>query len=398
MFIDTKEGRRPRVTSAWGRGALALATVGVLSLSACSASGDDTGADGPINIGMIIPLTGPVPQPTYVKAAELRINEINADGGIDGRNVELSVYDMGADPNSAVNATNKAIADGVDIAIGVPWTSAAKAVRPVLERAGLPLLYMANTAELSKDVFDSDNYFALQAPSSALGAADAEFVKEVLKAENPALTSTTDEGSQVVIGKVREAITEAGLQIQSDQKVAPTVTDMTPQVLNLKGADVIVTNNTPAVDTILIRNARQNGVDVPIILSTAGPEQVANNLTPADQLRDVYYPGVCAADIPLEHNTVEESKPYLTAWAAEYGDLKQGTFAAMSYDAVGIAAEAFAKVGTGNSEALINYLTNAVDFVGACGAYKSDPTTNILALPENVFIVSIENGQLKAVD
>lgn len=376
----------------------ALAFAGMVGFTACAGQTDGGGdsGDGPVKIALMVSETGPIVQPAYLQAGELKEKQINEAGGVGGRDVEVNVYDIGGDPQTAINAANKAVGEGNVIAVGVAVTTLVNAVQPILERADVPLLYMANTASLTTDVSGFDNIFALTATTQAQQSAAVDFMKNNLGVKSVALTNTNDEGSQAAAGFAKSSVEEAGLEVQSDQAVAPTVTDLTPQVLNLKDADAILENGVPSVDTILIRNARQNGVDIPILLSIGGAGQVSNKLTPADQLDGVYINGVCAADIPLANQAGGPAEEYLSDFSAAYGaDTPHSTLAGVVYDGLGIAADAVESVGSSDPAKLTEYFRDSVDSEGVCGTYKSNSETGVLASPDNAFVLSAAGGQLK---
>ena len=102
--------------------ALLIATVSMLGLAACG--GDDStdsttsAASGdPITVGFVVGKTGvlesyDVPAQTM---AQLAIDDINAEGGIDGRPIETVEADMKSKPELAGNAATQVISDGADM-------------------------------------------------------------------------------------------------------------------------------------------------------------------------------------------------------------------------------------------------------------------------------------------
>ncbi|GKT37072.1 Leu/Ile/Val-binding protein like protein, partial [Aduncisulcus paluster] len=80
----------------------------------CNQSKDDV-----IKIGAILPLTGDaaawgIPPKN---AALLAVEQINADGGINGKKLELIVEDGGCDPKMGVSAINKLLSVDKPIAV-----------------------------------------------------------------------------------------------------------------------------------------------------------------------------------------------------------------------------------------------------------------------------------------
>jgi len=359
--------------------AAVLLTAGLAACGGSSGAGDDT-----IQIAMLAPLTGGYAADANPKAIELAEQLIDAQGGIDGKEVQVTVYDAGSEPQTALNAANRAVSDQADIVVGGITTSQLKAIEPIIARAKIPHLHMANVA--------GDTAYNLNPAQTASAEATVKFAQDVLKAREAAALTTSDEGSLSNAGDIIGAAGKAGLAITVDQDVAPTATDITPQVRNMKDADVILQTAVPAIDTITIRTMTQNAIDVPIILSLGGIFQVTSRLTPADQLDNVYINSICAASVPAEAQDNPLAKAYLESFSAEFGnDLVQSPLAPRLFDAVGIAAQIVA--GADSAEGRIEYIESSLDYDGACGKYRSDDS-HYLAAPENAFVMSAADGKL----
>ncbi len=101
--------------------AVVMATASLVFLAACGDDdSDDSGSSDssePITIGFVVGKTGVLesydgPAQTM---AEIAIDEINADGGIDGRQIETVEADMKSKPELAGNAATQVISDGADV-------------------------------------------------------------------------------------------------------------------------------------------------------------------------------------------------------------------------------------------------------------------------------------------
>jgi branched-chain amino acid transport system substrate-binding protein len=115
---------------------LAAVAATTLTLSACGgqSSNDDGGASSstgssastaaakdtsPIKIGVTIEKTGPVPSlGTAAIGMQKAADYINANGGVDGRQIELDVQDNAGDPSKAVAQLRQFVSDGVPIVLG----------------------------------------------------------------------------------------------------------------------------------------------------------------------------------------------------------------------------------------------------------------------------------------
>lgn len=102
-----------------------------------------TAADEPIRIGAIYIMSGVAA--TYGEfarnGADLAVEEINADGGILGRPVEISYEDSQIEADAAIQAMRKLVyQDGVDVLMGLDSSGVATGVVPVVPEVGTPFL------------------------------------------------------------------------------------------------------------------------------------------------------------------------------------------------------------------------------------------------------------------
>ena len=118
---------------------LTLVLCMMLSLAACGSAGSvgsaagsaDAGdPDGKIVIGVISPNTGALAAygNGVVTGADLAVEEINASGGILGRQVELIKTDDQSDPTECLNAFNSLVAQGVGLIVGSATSGCTSAI------------------------------------------------------------------------------------------------------------------------------------------------------------------------------------------------------------------------------------------------------------------------------
>lgn len=120
-----------------------------LATSACSGLSDDSSSDddsGPIKVGSVLDNTGPLNVYSTVKAnvTRLAIKDINDNGGVLGRQLELIEYDSQSDTSKNVEFANKLVtSDKVAVVMGATTSAAREAMRPVLNRAETLYFYNA---------------------------------------------------------------------------------------------------------------------------------------------------------------------------------------------------------------------------------------------------------------
>ncbi|MFT4035104.1 MAG: transporter substrate-binding protein [Patulibacter sp.] len=142
------------------RGAAGATTLGLAGalLSACG--GDDSGGstvegDGPIKVGFLYSLTGPlsITEKSLHDGALLAVEQINADGGIAGRQIEPVVEDYASDMTVVVQKAEKLIRQDKVVAVVGCYTSASRvAVIPTFQKNNALLLYGTYYEGLECDV------------------------------------------------------------------------------------------------------------------------------------------------------------------------------------------------------------------------------------------------------
>ncbi len=92
-----------------------------------------------IKVGLVNQDSGPVPFPDFRAGAEVAIQNINDNGGINGATLEVVSCATSLSPESSINCATKMIEEGVVLAYtGADFT--AEAALPVYTEAGIPLL------------------------------------------------------------------------------------------------------------------------------------------------------------------------------------------------------------------------------------------------------------------
>ncbi len=147
-------GRLNRRVVLKGAGASALAMPFVSRLAWAQSS-------GPIKIGVLTALSGAQEfiGNFVLTGAQIAVDQINAAGGIDGRQVELEVRDDGNAPASATTVARELIGAGVHLQLGTISSAIALAMGPLMQQeGGITLTAGAGTEKINHENY-SDNLF-----------------------------------------------------------------------------------------------------------------------------------------------------------------------------------------------------------------------------------------------
>ncbi|OPY95389.1 hypothetical protein A5906_08805 [Bradyrhizobium sacchari] len=146
----------------------------------------------PIRIAFANSLSGPsAPAGTEsLIAMQLAIDEVNAKGGVNGRPIELVLFDDASDP-AVARANARAIADSPCVAVlGHYLSSASLAAAPAYKDARIPAL--TGSAAADELTSTNDYYFRALSPVSAQARSIAEHLRAVMKEPRVRLVHTRD--------------------------------------------------------------------------------------------------------------------------------------------------------------------------------------------------------------
>lgn len=357
---------------------VAIATA--LVLAGCSTSNlggsSDTGSSsdsGPIKIGAVLDITGVgaslgVPEQNTLK---MLAEQLKAEGGINGRDVELIILDDQSTEDGAAKATAKLIeSEGVDLIIGASRTGPSLAMRPLAEAAEIPMISIAANVAIVADstwVFkttQNDNTVL----ETILNDAEKKGYTKV------ALVRDATGFGEGVADYITELGAERGITLVTTEAFEPSATDFTPQMTNVRGSDadaVIIWGINPAAG--LAQKAYvQLGVNKPVYQSHGIANQAFFDAA-GDSAN-----GVIAAmgrllvteQLPADN----PQRPVIEKFQADYSEAfgeQPSTFGGHAFDAWHIAVNAIEKAGT-EPNALRDEIEQA-EFTGISGVFKMTP-------------------------
>lgn len=116
-----------------------------------------------------------------VKAAELVVKEINAKGGVLGKQVELLVEDDVCKPEVATNTATKMISQNVDVVLGHICSGATKAALGIYKDSKIIVMSPSATNPALTQSGDYPNFYRTIASDDAQARLEVDFALDVLK-------------------------------------------------------------------------------------------------------------------------------------------------------------------------------------------------------------------------
>src|ERR1700723_1543046 len=378
-------------------GATAVATTLGLVLAA---SGPALAAD-PIKIGVIAEAQA-IAGASIPQAAQLAADEINAKGGVDGRNIEIVTYDNHSSSADSVRAFQRAVnEDKVHAVIGsyisevvlalMPWASRLKTpfVTPGAASNEIPL---GVHKDYEKNKYTFHGY--LTSASLALSVCDAAkelLVDEkhmktaVIMSEDAAWTKPLDVGYEECLPKI-------GLKVLDHIRFSPDTTDFTPIFNKVEGAkpDVMITgiSHVGVQPTVQWKNQQ---VPIPMlgVASQATNETFGKDTNNASA--GVLYQGVSGPDVAVTPKSV----PFAEGFKAKFGNYP--SYAGYTaYDEVYYIADAVKRAASTDADKMVEALEKT-DWEGTIGRTqfygKDDPFTHSIKYGKGLITGLMLQGQ-----
>lgn len=244
-----------------------IASIIVVSLlSACTPNG---GGGDKVRIGVFMSTTGSTANfgISSVNGIKLAADEINAAGGINGKQVELLVQDDRSDASEAATIVTKFVTqDQVHGIIGEVASSRSIAAAPIAQNAKIPMLTPSSTnPEVTKK---GDFIFRSCFIDPYQGAAIAQFAAKTLGAKNAAIMVDRKNDYSTGLEKyISETFTKLGGKMVATQSYQEGDQDFNAQLTSLKGSnpEVIFVPGYYNDVGLIAKQARDKGITVPLI-------------------------------------------------------------------------------------------------------------------------------------
>ncbi|MBI2655337.1 ABC transporter substrate-binding protein [Candidatus Woesearchaeota archaeon] len=377
---------------------LAILTLFILIMSACQVqqqAQQPTGgevkpaqAQGTYKIGVMYPLTGdgaayglPIQRTT-----KIAIDEINAQGGVNGRKLEVIYEDSKCNPKDGNAAAQKLVnLDKVKVIIGGVCSGETLGAAPITEAAKVVLISPSAT---NPDITNAGDFVFRLAPSDAFaGVVASNYAFNDLKAKKAAVISETTDYAQGLRKVFKENFAKLGGEIVADETFNPEDTDFRTQVTKAKASnpDVIyLVPQTVPKGILLVKQVKEAGVTKQLLT----PEVLLGRNTIAENAADLE--GLIGVEQKFDDKAPKA--------AAVLGKYKQQAneeapfpfYMSAAYDAVYLVSDAIAKNGY-DGEKIRDYLYAVDGYEGAGGKVTIDGKGDVVM---DFSVKQVKSGEL----
>jgi branched-chain amino acid transport system substrate-binding protein len=347
-----------------------------------------------IKIGALFSVTGPasflgLPEK---QTAEMLVEKINANGGINGEKIKLIVYDTrGIDAEARKKFMRLVQKDKVLAVIGPSTSGETLALKTEAEKRKVPLISCAASRRIVVPVAK----YVFKTPQSDYHAAEKIYDYMIAKGQKK-IGLLTDSNGFGASGRVAliELAKKMGLEIVADEKYKGSDKDMSSQIAKIKKAnpDAIIVWGAGSPPAIVAKNIKQLGIKSQVYMSHGVASKKFISLA-GDAANGIILPAgrlIIANQLPSN----DKFKPLLEKYAKEYQDKFKSpvsTFGGHAYDAFTILIEGIKKAGK-NREKIVNVIENLKNFNGTAGTFSFSPEDHNGLTKDAFVMVKIVNG------
>ncbi|GAB3722025.1 ABC transporter substrate-binding protein [Nocardiopsis oceani] len=365
-----------------------------LALIAATACGnEEQNTDEPVVIGYITPLTGDFSNlgTDNELAVELAVQQVNEDGGVLGRDIELETRDDQSSPDQSVLAFNDIQSEEPAAFIGSAFSDSAMATIPAIERSGVPYLSPTPADEQLDPL--RDEVFVVPATATAY----AERALEYFEAEGMTRVSVAYSATSYAVAgylAMDELADDYGIDLVQVNEYQQDTTDFGHVFSGLdeEDPDALLFWGTGPPGVTFTQQYDAVDADVPLVVT--GSQASHLWLEPAGEATE----GVTVLSsigVVGEHLPESDQKDVILETVEAYSEAYEQEppqFALDGYTAVQLLVEAIESAGSTEHEDILAALED-LELVTPNGTYTYSETDHAGISTEAISVNQVEDGE-----
>ncbi|PNU19149.1 ABC transporter substrate-binding protein [Geothermobacter hydrogeniphilus] len=333
--------------------------------------------------------------------AEMVVDKINAEGGINGKKLQLVLADTEANPTKATSIARKFIyKEHVKAIIGPTLTDTGMSVKKVVHKGRVPIFMTVggDPVIMGGDRFGPFDW-VFKSPQRSSIAVERLFIYLKEKGlTRVALLNAADGFGKDGARWMKKLAPEYGIEIVSQESFGTRDTDMTSQLTKARNANpqALIAWTIGPAGSIIAKNKVQLGIDLPLFQCHGLPDpkyiELAGKASEGDRMPATKL--MVVNELPDS----DPQKPVIQEFIRLYkekGYDKQfpiNTHSGYAWDAITIVANAMKKVGT-DPEKLRAAIENTRGYVGISGTYNITPQDHNGLGVDSMVMVQVKNGK-----
>ncbi|MEU7834250.1 ABC transporter substrate-binding protein [Nonomuraea sp. NPDC049129] len=343
----------------------------IVTLTACSAPGQQSGkqadATGPIKVANINAQSGQLSSlgKWENKGVKLAVDEANKAGGVNGRQIQLDLFDDQGDPTVGTNLARKIAGEGYVAMLGTAESAVTLAMAPILKDAGIPNITSGQSPKLAAL---KSPFLFLNAPTSvtydetlAKYLVDDKGYKKIALISNNGTYGAGEHDAFLAALKTRNITPIA------DEAVTPDQKDFSASLtaIRQKNPDVLFVGAEEVESGLIAKQARELGLKAVLAGGAPMGTDVYVTTAGADNAE-----GSVISSPYLSNDASPASKTFSAAYQAAFGEAAE-LHGAKAYDGAKILIEALKQTKGAGGRPLADAI-RAVKHDGLLGDFAYD--------------------------
>lgn len=380
---------------------LAALLVAALVLSGCGGQQGSTASEGDdtIIIGAALCQTGiqaPLDEPA-LRGAQLAVDELNANGGILGKKVELLNMDGKSDPVTVGNVAKQMIDKGAAAIIAPSDFDFGGPASREAQNAGLVGISPCASSPLYGSAALGDKQFTMSMWNTTMGAATAEYAYNDLGLKSVyVITDDFIDYTKSLSKYFIERYEELGGEVIFEDSYTQGQSDVSAQLARIKALDekpdfIYVSSYMPDLG-LIIRTLRESGIDQPIIGGDSYDDPALFEALGEQYGNDVYFD---------THGYLSDAanpnySAFAEAYKTKFNEDVDAVWVMPGYDVVMVLAQAMEQAGTTDGAEVakamedmqFDLLTGKLDWSDAASGHEPNKAAALVQIQggENEFI------------
>ena len=321
--------------------------------------------------------------------AQLAVNEINIEGGILGKKLELVPEDVSLDKQKVIGAVAQKLIDidKVVAIVGPQWDEPAFVFVPIIDKEMIPTIGVDNT-DIVEDETPSEYFFSIWYDNRVGIQTILEYAEDQNIQTISIIRPFNSTFWKFVSDLMVEGAPEHGITVLDDIDLGnPLTLDFRTQITKLKQKkpEALFMVMSDFNECTFLRQLRELSYSGPVFATESAGNQASLRECP-DLLENLYF------STPV--NTDSAYSDFENTFEKQYGEKPAFPSAVTAYDAVYIIAEALEETEGEGGEVLKNAIASIDNFKGASQPDISFNEKGFVITPDDIFkMYTVRNGE-----
>lgn len=323
-------------------------------------------AQNTIKIGMITDKVGPAKgyAEPVAQGAVYAVKELNAKGGLLGRQIELLVEDDQGKPDVSATAARKLVDSGVAFILSVSLTPATQQAQSVTRESKTPHMTPSNSGDTLTTQVDNANFWQ----TGPLGSTQISTLLSYARNKNykrVALVTDNSDLGQLTNRFFKAELEKNNIQIVSEEVVPRGSTTADPQMQKVRAANpdaMFMTGVLTPENALILRSYRQLGLKAPILgnynMSIPVYSSIARGLLDGVVFVDAFDPAKA------------ETKRFVESYKKDTGT-EPYNLNGYGYDGIMLVADAIKRAGSTDKDKIREAMQSTKAYKGVMGSVNA---------------------------